>query len=144
MNHAMKNYNDQNEKMQIEKTPSQFSELLFQEKNHESGELNLLITNVSPYSGKNEKQYIDKIDNGEITPPKYEGVMTNEAPITSLIHRLNKAGKCLDKIIYIESAKISKRIPGKEYSHAEYLRKRVDYYTANEEDLCCVAYDKNW
>ena len=117
-------------------------------KDCESDELNLLITSVSLYTEKNKgpNEYVDTIDENK---PLYQGYMTNEAPITSLIHRLKIAGKRLDRIIYIESGKVSKKkienlkVNGNEVTSAEYLRKRINNHTQKEEELCCVAYDKD-
>ena len=107
-----------------------------------SNKLNLLITSVSPYRENNTRDYLDEIDEGPEEERKYSGEMTNEAPITSLIHRLNKKQERLDEIIYIESDKIRQPIKDGD-STADYLRRRINYYTQKTEGLLCVNYCKD-
>ena len=106
-----------------------------------SSKLNLLITSVSPYRNIT-RVYLDEIDEGLEEERKYSGKMTNEAPITSLIHRLNKKHERLDEIIYIESDKIRQPIKDGD-STADYLRRRINYYTQKTEGLLCVNYCKD-
>ena len=92
--------------------------------------MNILITNVSKVrlmDGKPKiENYID--ENGN----EFEGCMTNEAPIKSIIRRLQKNGESLDRIIYIESDTVRKKdenISG--MSHADFLRRLIYGYCEN-------------
>ena len=75
-------------------------------------EYNIMITNVSTVNLSNFKksEYVDK----NVERKKevdYEATMTNEAPIKSVIKRLNQDGKSLDSIILITSPKVKEDIP---------------------------------
>lgn len=90
---------------------------------------NILITNVSTVAlrdGKTQKR-IYQDEDGNI----FSGVMTNEAPIKSILHRLGQQGKCLDKIIFIESDRVRKSAIKSGDSHVELLQKRIHNFIGN-------------
>ncbi len=88
--------------------------------------MNIAITNVSNISkrdGKIElKNYVDQEGN------RFKGIMTNEAPLKSLLKRLSDRGDKLDRILYIESDLAREPIEisdNEEYCPAEYLRHSI-------------------
>lgn len=91
--------------------------------------MNILITNVSTvklHQGNvSEVEYKDGQDN------TFQGRMTNEAPIKSIIKRLHSINERLDKIIYIESKKVREEnisVDDKVMTHADFLRYFIDEY----------------
>ena len=90
--------------------------------------MNIVITNVSIVKFTKENKtvtykYKDEENN------EFEGHMTNEAPIESVIKRLHDAHYQLDKIIYIESDTIREREARIDnLTSAEYLRSLINRY----------------
>ena len=91
--------------------------------------MNIAITNVSKLTlnkdtkGLVHRNYIDEDEN------LIDGVMTNEAPLKSLIRRLAVRGEKLDRIIFIESNTVREKInipEYGEYTHADFLRLRIN------------------
>lgn len=92
--------------------------------------MNILITNVSKVrliEGRPKiDNYIDEREND------FEGCMTNEAPIKSIIKRLQLDNQNLDRILYIESDTVRRRDENiKNLTHADFLRILINRYCDN-------------
>lgn len=104
--------------------------------------MNIVLTNVSTVKMDkdghlNTSDYLDEYNN------EIKGTMTNEAPIKSIIIRLEKKNQRLDHIIYIESEKVRTEsivLAGNKMSHAEYLRKTITDF-ARKEGYFAPIYD---
>ncbi|MCQ2517561.1 MAG: TM1812 family CRISPR-associated protein [Lachnospiraceae bacterium] len=90
---------------------------------------NVLITNVSITRKNAYFEYIDEAGN------RFDGQMTNEAPIKSLIKRLSSKGEKLDEIIFIESDSVRQKSLDEnvaQVSHAKRLNALLDVYLKSE------------
>ena len=113
-------------------------------------EKNILIQCISVYPDKprlrkyyleERDQEIYKSENGEYI--EFEGVMTNEAPLKSIIKYLYDHDRRLDKVISLVSEKArTAKIAGKNQTSVEYLKDETDKYIEEiEKDSAKRYYD---
>lgn len=93
--------------------------------------VNIMITLVSKYSGKtNPDLYVDE------ACQEYQGIMTNEAPIESVMNHLNEAGSKLDTLILIESTSVKNE---KHAGFGEYDCKTSDQILMERLEAWCAS-----